>query len=188
MKSYRDIALHPVSLTLSADEIIEFHLARILLLLKLCGRQNRIAGLTKFAKLDFFVRYPEFFNRARRRSGREPSAEISADDERIGVESSMVRHHYGPWDKRYYHLLSRLASTGLVQVVKSGQAYNIELTESGALYAEKLRADEAFAGLAAHMLEVSRVFGGKNGTALKNLIYETFEDEVADKSLGQAIR
>ena len=64
MKAYRDVALHPSSQPLLADDLVEFHLARILLLLRLCGRGNRIAGLTKFAKLDFFVRYPDFFARA----------------------------------------------------------------------------------------------------------------------------
>jgi hypothetical protein len=51
----------PVSLPLSADNIVEFHAARILLLISLCGTSNRIDGLTKMAKLDFFVRYPNFF-------------------------------------------------------------------------------------------------------------------------------
>ena len=98
MKSYREIALHPVSLSISADEIIEFHLARILLLIKLCGRKDRIAGLTKFAKLDFFVRYPEFFERARSRLDETSNALERPQGESTTVESSMVRHHYGPWD------------------------------------------------------------------------------------------
>ena len=38
------------------------------------------------------------------------------------------------------------------------------------------------------MQKVSQVFGGKNGTTLKNLIYETFEDEVADRPMGKEIR
>lgn len=188
MKSYRDIGLHPTGRPLSADEIIEFHLARILLLIKLCGRKNRIAGLTKFAKLDFFVRYPQFFERARRRFQSEKQIVPVAAQNRRSVESSMVRHHYGPWDKRYYHLLARLSATGLISVEKSGRTYNIELTKSGQEYASKLSKDDAFDSLAAHMNDVSGVFGGKNGTTLKNLIYETFEDEVAVKSLGEDIR
>lgn len=187
MKSFRELALHPVSLSLSADQIIEFHLARILLLLKLCGRNNRIAGLMKFAKLDFFVRYPEFFERARGRLDKEANRAEPPRDDFNTIESSMIRHHYGPWDQRYYRLLARLTSTGLIKVEKSGRTYNIELTDAGRECSSLLCADEAFGALSIHMREVSRVFGGKSGTALKNLIYETFENEVAEKPLGEAI-
>ena len=61
MKSINHIGFAPVSLPLSADNIVEFHAARILLLISVCGTGNRIDGLTKMAKLDFFVRYPDFF-------------------------------------------------------------------------------------------------------------------------------
>ena len=188
MRAYRDVALLPSSQPLLADDLVEFHLARILLLLRLCGRGNRIAGLTKFAKLDFFVRYPEFFERARTSTTATPATTTPADGAPARVESSMIRYHYGPWDKRYYQLLSQLAATGLVQVLKSGQTYNIELTERGVAYADRLREDDAFTTLAAQMQQVSQVFGGKNGTTLKNLIYETFEAEVADRPMGKEIR
>lgn len=188
MKAYRDIAFQPASQPLLADDLIEFHLARILLLLRLCGRNGRIAGLTKFAKLDFFVRYPEFFERARDRTVGVSEDDIPSTGTDTRVESSMVRHHYGPWDKRYYQLLSQLGASGLVKVIKSGATYNIELTVAGITYAELLRKEEAFEQLVDHMQKVSKVFGGKNGNTLKNLIYETFEDEVADRPLGKEIR
>ena len=79
MKAYRDVALHPSSQPLLADDLVEFHLARIFLLLRLCGRSNRIAGLTKFAKLDFFVRYPDFFERARANAGSASATTPSTD-------------------------------------------------------------------------------------------------------------
>ena len=46
---------------LAADDIVEFHAARLLLLMEICGVKGRIDGLTKMAKLDFFSRYPDFF-------------------------------------------------------------------------------------------------------------------------------
>jgi hypothetical protein len=61
MKSIKHLAAHPVSLPLAADDILEFHAARLLLLLEVCGTAGRIDGLTKMAKLDFFNRYPDFF-------------------------------------------------------------------------------------------------------------------------------
>jgi len=188
MKKFRDLALFPAGIPLSADEIMEFHLARILLLLKLCGRKNRITGLTKFAKLDFFARYPEYFNEVANlieSSNRNTShgAALSST-----IESSMVRHHYGPWDKRYYHLLARLSATDLISVGKSGSAYTIELTQEGQKYAKRICEEESYSSLTSHMRQVSKVLGGKNGNTLKKLIYETFEHEVALKSLGEDIR
>ena len=187
MKEFRDLAAHPSSLSLSADDIVEFHLARILLLIKICGRKKRIAGLTKFAKLDYFVRYPEFYLRAKSSVKDHPNPDTEPTGKRQSVESSMVRHHYGPWDKRYYQLLAQLSAFGLISVEKSKNTYNIELTETGAEYADKLSADDAFDDLTTHMADVSKTFGGKNGTWLKNLIYQTFEEEVADRPMGKDI-
>ena len=183
MTTFQIPAYYPISLTLTSDEIEDFHLARILLLLRHCGRKNRIAGLTKFAKLDFFVRYPTFFDRANT-SNLETTKEYTNESP---VESSMVRHHYGPWDKRYYHLLARLASTGLITVLKSKNTYNISLTENGVKYANELTKDASFTDLKNHMINVSKTFGGFNGTKLKNLIYETFEKEVAERPMGDGI-
>ncbi len=132
MKSYSHLGGHPASLPLLADEIVEFHLARLLLLIRLCGTANRIDGLTKLAKLDFFARYPDFFLEARRELEPDPSlAEPIQGDGRGAVESAMVRHHYGPWDKRYYHVLAHLEAKQLVSVKKDKRSYKIELTELG---------------------------------------------------------
>ena len=111
MKSIKQIGFAPVSLPLSADNIVEFHAARIFLLISLCGTGNRIDGLTKMAKLDFFVRYPDFFAVAKNTS---PPVAESNDT----VRSAMIRHHYGPWDKRYYHVLAYLEARQLIEVVK----------------------------------------------------------------------
>ncbi|MGW1659448.1 hypothetical protein [Streptomyces atratus] len=47
------------------DDSPDFHAARLLLLIHLCGQQGSyIAGRTKFARLDFFLRYPGFLERA----------------------------------------------------------------------------------------------------------------------------
>jgi len=86
MKSINHIGFAPVSLPLSADNIVEFHAARILLLISLCGTGSRIDGLTKMAKLDFFVRYPDFFAVAKSESTQDTKDKDS-------VESAMVRHH-----------------------------------------------------------------------------------------------
>ena len=116
MKSIRHIGRSPVSLPLAADSIVEFHAARLLLLISLCGTADRIDGLTKMAKLDFFVRYPDFFAAAK--EDQTPNPQVSG-----AVESAMIRHHYGPWDKRYYHILAYLESKQLIQIVKHKNSF-----------------------------------------------------------------
>ena len=56
MKSLRNFASQAAGLPLLADDVLEFHAARLLLLFRVCGTKDRIDGLTKMAKLDFFVR------------------------------------------------------------------------------------------------------------------------------------
>jgi DNA-binding PadR family transcriptional regulator len=133
------------------------------------------------AKLDFFVRYPQFFDRV--------SAHLQKQEVPIPktIESSMVRHHYGPWDKRYYHVLAYLEGKGLIEVTKTGSAFQFQLTEQGKQAAEALKSKDAFQGLIAQMKAVKDELGGKSGSVLKKLIYEVFDKEVADRALGEVI-
>jgi hypothetical protein len=186
MKSLRHLASLPASIPATADDILEFHAARLLLLILLCGTKRhkgglaKIDGLTKMAKLDFFVRYPEFFERITARIEKQKSIPPK-------IESSMVRHHYGPWDKRYYHVLAYLESKGLISVEKSGNAYLLQLTGPGQEAAETLRSKESFGALSLQMQAVKKLLGSKSGSALKKLIYDVFQDEVAHKELGEVI-
>jgi hypothetical protein len=119
MKSINKIGCSPASLPLPADEILEFHAARLLLLLSICGTSGSINSLTKMAKLDFFARYPEFFLAARASilpSSQDTGNRVSESNE--AIESAMIRHHYGPWDKRYYHVLAYLEAKSLITVSK----------------------------------------------------------------------
>jgi hypothetical protein len=175
-------------LPLSADDIVEFHAARLLLLLDVCGISGRIDGLTKMAKLDFFARYPAFFDTARTAVAPNTAASTATGErfEEI-VESAMVRHHYGPWDKRYYHVLAYLESRSLITVAKSGKSYKISLTESGRHSAKALEARSSFGPLVIRMREIKAVFGNKSGTFLKDLIYRLFDIEVGRRPLGEVI-
>jgi hypothetical protein len=165
---------------------VEFHAARLLLLMEICGVKGRIEGLTKMAKLDFFSRYPDFFEVAR--AAITPSQPITLQKGKEDtVESAMVRHHYGPWDKRYYHVLAHLEARDLIYVRKEGKAYQIGLTDLGHERAALLRARPSFAPLVTRMKEVKKTFGGKTGSFLKTLIYKLFDEEVGQRAMGKKI-
>lgn len=185
MKSVRNLRAVPAGSTLAADDLLEFHAARILLLVRLCGTANRIDGLTKLAKLDFFVRYPSFFAEACRETGQALPRE---SDPAAPVEAHMVRHHYGPWDKRYYQVLAFLEGARVLEVtIQPNGSYRFRLTPEGAERADALAATPAFDALVRQMRAVKSVFGPKSGDTLKKLIYRVFDTQVARRLLGEVI-
>ena len=182
MKLAAEFAHYPAARPLNADQVIEYHAARLLLLLHVCGTKGRIHGLTKLAKLDFFVRYPAFFERAAKELDMAVVAGTPVND------SAMVRHHYGPWDPRYYQVLAYLEGRELITVEKEKTAFIFALTDEGATAAKQLAAAPPYSDIVAHMKKVKTVFGGKSGDAIKKLVYQVFDDEVAKLSRGQVIR
>lgn len=182
MKSLEHINEYPENLPVRADDIIEFHAARLVLLFWLCGKDGKIEGLTKMAKLDFFVRYPQFFVKAC--SALKKSTKFSYNT----VESSMIRYHYGPWDQRYYHVLAYLEARGILKVSKEGKAYNFILTDLGKSLAMQLSGEPSFQQIVFLMQQVQLILGGKTGTQLKKLVYTIFDDEVAKLSLSEVIK
>jgi hypothetical protein len=181
MKSLRNLGNEPAGLPLAADDVLELHAGRLLLLFRVCGTAGRIDGLTKMAKLDFFVRYPQFFEIACQELGIATASAASA------VESSMIRFHYGPWDDRYYHLLAYLEAKGLIAVSKVGKMFQPSLTELGKNAADRLKDATAFEPLVEQMKRVKKVFGNKAGSTLKALVYDIFEKEVGQRPLGEVI-
>jgi hypothetical protein len=181
MKSAKNIGEIPASVQLRADDVLEFHAARLLLVFAVCGTAGRIDSLTKLAKLDFFVRYPDFFIQVCQQLGVASAAQAGA------TESAMVRHHYGPWDQRYYQLLAYLEGRGLIEARSKGKAFDLMLTKAGRAAANTLKKDEAFEPLCEHMRNVKKVLGRKSGSAIKNLIYRTFDEEIARRPLGESI-
>lgn len=181
MKSFNTLGKNLAGLPISADDLLEFHAARLLLLFKVCGSSGRIEGLTKMAKLDFFVRYPQFFNTVCQVIG------LSLESASKSIESSMIRFHYGPWDDRYYHILGYLEGKHLLNVSKDNQTYTLSLTDEGKKIADQFAKDESFAQLVAQMKQVKRALGSKAGSTLKKLIYQVFDKEVAQRPLGETI-
>jgi len=188
MRSLNRLGTQAMSLPLAADDVVEFHAARLLLLIKICGVAGHIDGLTKMAKMDFFARYPDFFEVAKR-AAKADAIEAEHEDRSGGrsVESAMIRHHYGPWDKRYYQVLSVLEAKGLVGITKDGRAFRIALTELGDQRAKALSDKSSFNDLVERMKEIKKVFGSKSGNTIKNLIYELFDAEVGQRPRGEVI-
>jgi hypothetical protein len=188
MKSLANLGNRPAGEPLLADDVLELHAARLLLLIAICGKKKKatglrqLDGLTKLAKLDFLIRYPEFFRELAKHLGHVASTPVRT------IESSMVRYHYGPWDDRYYHILSYLEGKGLLKVTKSQSTYEFGLSELGTLAAAKLADSEEFRDLVQHMETVQGLVGKMAGNALKELIYEVFGREVVDLKLGEPIR
>jgi hypothetical protein len=175
--SYRRLGVYSAAAPLPADEVLEFHAARLLLLLRIVGR-GKLDGLTKLAKLDFFVRYPVFFGRA-----------VGTAQPTGATESSMIRFHYGPWDKRYYQLLGYLGAKDLVEVSQPGpRTYRFALTAAGQSVAQSLEQDPAFTDLVERMQRVRVAFGSWSGSRLKNHVYATFRREVGQAQLGERIQ
>ena len=90
------------------------HIARLLLLMAARAGEKRhsIEGLTKLAKLDFLLRYPNSLERALKAAGKKPEKAEVADFERTTIESKMVRFRYGPWDHRYRRWVALMAARG----------------------------------------------------------------------------
>lgn len=172
-----------LSIPLISDEITELHAARLLLLCFYCGSDKKIYGLTKLAKLDFFVRYPICFIKAANHLKQKVLSVVVEQ-----IDSLMVRYHYGPWDKRYYQILAFLESRELISVQKKDNAYIFGLTEIGKKKAILLSKSASFKELVAQMKEVKKLLGKKSGNQLKNLVYEIFDEEVKQRKLGELIK
>lgn len=189
MRSIQNLQHTPAGQTISSDDIVELHSVRLLLLISLCGTKDRatqlprIDGLTKLAKLDFFVRYPSFFERV------AEALDKSVAPVARTIESKMVRYHYGPWDQRYYQILPYLEARNLIQIFKDKEhnQYRFLLTKRGKKLANDLQQVGEFKSLSENIQQVSDVLAKKSGNQLKNLVYKVFEEEVAEKKLGEVI-
>lgn len=160
------------------------HAARLLILISAfsCTDQgDAVEGLTKFAKLDFLLRYPVMLERALAAKGRSTRDVQLEDHERLSVESEMVRYRFGPWDHRYSEFLNILIGKGLVAVSVEGRKVVITLTEHGRTLASELSASSAFRDYARRSSLLKRHFD-LQATTLMRFIYETFPEVISLRS------
>lgn len=172
------------------DDSPDFHATRLLLLIYLCGEEPGpyIEGRTKFAKLDFFVRYPGFLERAHTAIPEAVDTETAflAPDS-SEVEAPMIRYRYGPWDQRYRQFLAFLVARDLVTIT-SHRVERVKLKAAGKRTAQRLTEAAQFQPLVRRCQAMRGNLAAMSGTDLKNLIYDLFPDEVGNASFRQEIR
>jgi hypothetical protein len=180
----------PLHRTFDPDEALEFHAARLVILLEVCGHgtnSKRIDGRTKLAKLDFFLRYPKFLEKVQEElvsRGQELAPYRSTGPE---TEAPMIRYRYGPWDPRYRDFVAYLESRGLVRIVGT-TVEGFSLTAFGRRTARQLLGSRSFAPIVERANAMVGNLADWTGSALKDFIYEIFDEEVGQLSLRMEIQ
>jgi hypothetical protein len=163
----------------SAKDPFEYHVARVLILVVAFSPTSRskLDGLTKIAKLDFLLRYPVYLERLMdtRDSPLPPELRPSLN-ERQGLESSMIRYKYGPWDDRYYPVIGRLIGQGLAVPVAGKGAVALRATAAGKQVASNLAADNW--SVVYERARILKAHLDLSGSTLKQLIYESFPEVI----------
>lgn len=181
---------------LPATENLAYHAARLLILIGRCGKpQTRpdklpaIQGRTLLAKLDFFMRYPNYLKHAALKLGVPYTDEdlgLSHPDEIGTVESRMVRYLYGPWDSLYYIVIAYLVGKRLIEPPVASKVDVFRLTPRGRNVLKALENDPAFSDLIRRADTIYRLFNTYSGSRIKEFIYQHFP-EVVNLGLGEKI-
>ncbi|WBO86281.1 hypothetical protein [Hymenobacter yonginensis] len=160
----------------------EFHLARLILLLNSFddAESKFIEGITKLAKLDFLLRYPNCLDRVvkakslTKAKGNKAArdAQPIMEEETKTIEAKMIRFRYGPWDDRYRRWIGLLIARGLVDAFLDNKTVNLKITNSGKLIATRIASQHEFHQISMRSDLVIQLVGSMGATALKNYIYE----------------
>lgn len=171
------------------DEQSVLHKSRLLILLFVfAGKNNKdsIEGITKFAKLDFLLRYPTMLKRALEIKGESTKGIFIEEHELHSVESEMVRYRFGPWDHRYRQHLSLLAGEGLIKITSEGRKVIISLTDKGFSLGSTLSNDPLLRIYTLRSCILKRHFD-LTSTYLVKFIYDNFP-EIVSLNSGKRIQ
>ncbi len=159
--------------------------ARILLLITTFSKGNHfLEGRTKLAKLDFFLRYHNYFDRAiQLRGGNvdQGNFEVLTED----IESTMIRYRYGPWDPSYFSILGRLIGKGLIKAVEYERGVGYKTTDTGVKVTKEFEKEPAWNEII-RKLSFLRKYLNLSGTTLKNFIYDNFP-EICKAEWGESL-
>lgn len=165
------------------------HMGRLLMLMDAhAGAGGKpVDGVTKLAKLDFLLRYPNCLERALIAKSKPTAPAKIQEFERTTIESKMVRFRYGPWDHRYRRWIALLVGKGLLHAGVEGRTVKLWLTEAGRQAAAILANDDELHDLWGRAKLVAKVFGSMTGTGLKDFVYSTFP-EITNMRWGYPIQ
>ena len=182
------MSLKIIHLASEIESLDDFHLSRLLLLLKACSKRSNkpVDGIMKLAKLDFLLRYPNCLVRVLEHLGKEEAADSISEEERNTIEARMIRFRFGPWDGRYRKWIGLLVSKRLANTYVDGRTVKVQLTDDGLSLAESIEKLPEFEDLAAHSKLISSSVGNYSATKLKNFVYEVFP-EIVEMSWGEDI-
>ncbi|QJD81620.1 hypothetical protein HH216_25060 (plasmid) [Spirosoma rhododendri] len=172
------------------ENLDDFHLSRLLLLLgAFQGRKKRhsVQGITKLAKLDFLLRYPNCLTRALQAIGKSDDLAQVGEVEASSIEAKMIRFRYGPWDARYRRWIGLLSAKGLVNTYVEGNTVHVVITDKGKEVAGLFAEEDEFKLIAQRSLLIYKNFGDFSATKIKDFIYEVFPEIVTIK-WGQEIQ
>ena len=189
-------------MTQSVDEFDElqwelddlaYHQVRVLLLVAAVAAEpkhnRKLDGLTKLAKLDFFVRYPALATVVLGELEPDERMHLRVEDvlNPTAVQDPMTRYKYGPWDDRYYPVIGALVSRGLLRY-GTGQRGSVSLlpTDAGKKLATDIAGEDLWREVADRCAAVAEASAGMTGNALKELIYERLA-ELMDRPRRQVI-
>lgn len=163
-----------------AENTDELHLSRLLLLLsakdKRSAKIRTVEGITKLAKFDFLLRYPNCLERALVADRKNPAQANIQPYERTTIETKMIRFRYGPWDKRYRRWISLLVARGLATTFVKGRTVHIGLTDRGRQVAQELAQMDDFLAISQRSELIIKYFNKYSATNIKNFIYEVFPE------------
>ncbi len=163
----------------ATENLDEFHLSRILLLLSAFqGPKKRysVQGIMKLAKLDFLLRYPNCLTRALRARGKNEELAQVGDFETFNIEAKMIRFRYGPWDGRYRRWIGLLAAKGLVETFVEKNTIHVIITDKGKEVADLFIREDEFKLIAQRSQLIYKHFNDLSATAIKDFIYEVFPE------------
>lgn len=167
--------IRAVAMTENSDD---FHLGRLLLLLLAfdSNKSQPVDGITKLAKLDFLLRYPNCLERALlavKKNAEKANIQVY---ERTTLESKMIRFKYGPWDNRYRRWISLLSARALIDVQLNKRTVILKLTEEGRKIALLFSQDVAYSDVYLRSQIVNEAFGKLTSSRIKEFIYKTFPE------------
>jgi len=180
----------------STNENLAYHVARLLILIGHCGKPQSggeklpaVTGRTLLAKLDFFMRYPNYLKQASLRLDKlvtDRDLGIAYPEDISTIESRMVRYLYGPWDHIYYVAIAYLVGKGLIEPPLASKVDKFQLSRKGLSVLQSIENDPAFADLIRRADTIYKLFNAYTGSRLKLFIYENFP-EIVKRELDEKI-